>query len=249
MRILPSDPSTAQMTVWVPLISALLGAIIGSVSAYLGNLLLETRKRKYETYTKLNGKKRILGQIYFSLITERVICLRIEVFKEKCGKASDPTVSYELKRHAELADKFQFELNECYSDILELLSSIELVFKRSDQLYQKINTIIKLNEAVNDDQEKMMNFFREDFSKTISAIRPRIDIIPMQGDITTITTYNTKELVSTMNPVFQRSKKYVGDYINTHIQWPFDDLLIDLKNEIQGKDNEALQAWRVQISP
>jgi hypothetical protein len=132
--------STDQIQSTAPvllLVIALLGAIIGSLSTYCGNSLLETKKRKLDTYSQLQGKNRVLGQIYFSLISERFMSERFDLFRMKCGKASDPLMVYELKRHTELADKYQLELNGYYSDILELLSSIELVFKKSEQLNKK----------------------------------------------------------------------------------------------------------------
>lgn len=242
--------SSIESFSWIPLLSALIGAIIGSMSTYYGNSLLQTRNSRYDTYSKLQGKKRVLGQIYFSLISERFMSSRLDAFRIKCGKASDPMVMYELKRHTESADKYQFELNELYSEILELLSSIELVYKKSEQIKQKINNIIKLNEAVNSDQEKMMKLFNQKISERISAIQPKIEFIIEPNNIKIITTYNADILSKATDPIFNKAIDVdLPDYINRCIQWPFDDLLNYLKNELQGKDNEELQVWRIQCSP
>jgi len=230
--------------------SALLGAIVGGASTYLANSRIENRRMKIQAYSQLKARKRAIGQIYFSHIEAKLRCKLLSILRE-LGTPGDPMFNDEYMRWIKREGELIIKSNEYYEMLLEIMTLVELSFKRSPELEQRVDEIERLNESVIDHVENRVQHFEERIRDTLRLLPREVNInLNLEpGHVQVIRTYNAGAARSLTDPIMNEMYGETRNYINTNIEWPIDNLLIYLDRELNGEDNEALQAWRVRISP
>jgi len=148
-------------------------------------------------------------------------------------------------------DDLSTELNRYYENLLEIMVLIELSFKHTEELEHKVDLIEKSNKSINDQMNNIIEQFKDRIREALSSIPVETEpIFPCPGHVRLIRRYDARSAISSTDHIMTEiMDKVVKFYINSHIVWPIDELLVYLKRELDGEDNEALQAWRVQISP
>lgn len=241
---------TSQIPIWIPIVSAFIGAIIGSLITYQANSHIEQQKTKLQAYSKLKGRKRAIAQIYFSLFEAKLRCARYSIFKEMLGTPSDPAAYDDYIRCVKMESDLSTEITKYYENLLEIIVMIEISFKRTPELKNKVDLIEILNESVNDQMADKIDQFEDRLREALSSIPFEREIKSISsGHFRMITRYDARVAISLTDRIIKEMEKEISIYINTNIEWPIDDLLFYLKRELDGEDNEALQAWRIQISP
>lgn len=212
------DQMVTEVTQYtIPLVSALIGAIIGSILTYKINLHLEAEKRKYQVYTQLNGKSKAFKQIHHSLIYERVLAEYFSVINERsCRHIFDD----EYKRHLELSDKYKVEFFYYYANIIELLSSVELLFKDSFLVDESIKKIFNAREFNNIEREGLEMFSRV---FRIEALRRTENLAG----------YDIKHLLESTEELLKVASLASECFISQEVLWPLDGLLDYLKEELK----------------
>jgi|GEM_PF-3916371 hypothetical protein len=166
------------------------------------------------------------------------------------GTPSDPAVNDDYIRCMKREDELLTELNRYYENLLEIMVLVELSFKRTQELEHRIDLIEILNESVNDHVNNRIEQFKDRIRDALSSLPVERKIIFLRpGHAQLLTRYNARSAILSTDHIMAEMDEEMRHYINSHIEWPVDELLVYLKRELDGEDNEALQAWRVQISP
>lgn len=204
---------------------------------------------KLAAFSQLKARGRAIGQIYFSLIEAKFQCSHLSILRQ-LGTPSDRLVEPEYMRLLEREGELIIGINNYYESLLEILTSVELSFKRTSELTQQVDEIEHLNESVNDHVDSRIDQFEERIRNELRSLPREITINflePRHAQV--ISTYNAQAASSITDPIMNEMYREMRDYINSHIEWPIDHFLTYLEREIRGEENEALQAWRVQVSP
>jgi hypothetical protein len=192
--------------------SALLGAIVGGASTYLANSRIENRRMKVQAYIQLNAIKRAIGQVHFELAEARLIHMWLYVSRE-LGGSSDITSDDNYMRWLKQADASLANFNGFSERLLETMTLVELSFKQSPELEQRVNEVERSSDLVSGYVADINRHFEE-------RIR---DILSSRGIIIT----------SLTDPMLNEILDEVQEYVDTNTEEPIDSLLVYLDREIK----------------
>jgi len=205
-----------DMQYLIPLVSALIGAIIGSTLTYRVNKHLDDQKRRFQVYTQLSGKSRTLKQIYNSLMHEKILSDYFFIINEK---DNNPNFDYKYRRHLDLSDKYKHQFFYYYNDIMELLSSIDILYK--DSLV--VNALIK--KVINSKNFNDIDAQRDTFAK---AFREELlDRIEKQKT-------GKKNPSGSIEDLMEVAYLASTHFLDKEVAWPLDNLLDYLKNNLKN---------------
>ena len=125
---------------WIGSVITLLSTIVGSAVTYLVLSSIENRKMKFQAYTQLKAIKRAIGQAYYSYAEARLMHRWLSELRE-LGTSSKLTSDDNYMRWLTKTDAFAVNLSGCRERLSATTTLVELSFKQSPELEQRVNEI------------------------------------------------------------------------------------------------------------